>query len=105
MRLPDGSWHLVYRPHPGWERRHRVRRAVVVVACSLLMLSGSGPYPVGAPVRSWGTVGNVVRFWALGEERTVTAPDRETALVLDAVLWRVGQGRPGYEFVPYEEAD
>ena len=89
---------------PGWERRRRIRRAVVVLACCVGMLSGSGPYPVGAQVRSWGVVGNVVRWSYGGREYTATAETLEGALTLDAVLWRVGQGRPGYVYASMEEA-
>ena len=90
---------------PGWERRRRIRRAVVVLACCVGMLSGSGPYPVGAQVRSWGVVGNVVRWSYGGREYTATAETLEGALTLDAVLFRIGQGRSGYVFVPYKEAE
>ena len=82
----------------------RILGALLVLACCLLSLSGSGPYPVGAVVRSWGVVGRVVRWSYEGQEYTATAESRDGAITLDWVLWRVGQGRPGYVFVPYEEA-
>jgi len=91
-------------------RARRVIAVLLMLACCALMLSGDGHYPAGAPVRSRGVtaLGDgewMVRLTLFGEDRYVLAPDRETALALDAVLWRVGQGRPGYVFVPYKEAE
>lgn len=80
-----------------------VRRCLVLSL--VLLLSGSPPYPSGNPVRSWGVVGRVVVMELEGHKMSVTAETRGEAILLDSVLYRVGQGRPGYVYVPWPEAE
>lgn len=95
----DPAWLMfAWRRKPGWERRSRVRRAVAVVGCMVLCVSGSQPWWQGKPVRVTGITQTGAYEWTIEaawwpeyKPVAVLVSSRETALRLEQALWEVGR--------------
>lgn len=98
VKLAAGGWVLVRQPRPGWERRSRIRRAVLVVALAVLSCTDSPPWPDGTAWRVHGITQTgkhewtlEVSYWPDWRRVAVMVSDKETALRLEHLMWVEGR--------------